>query len=337
MKWATIINGSGWWRILRHIVFWSFVYLDELVLALIVPQTWHDIVSLGLSLILDMITVYVTIYYILPKALESQRYVYHSMYIATLILINVLIITWFGQWAFDQEWYIEDYLSPIIYTTTVVASAIGIIIAKRLYHQVKMTQELQSQQHKLEIHALKEQINPHFLFNVLNTIYIQSQSSPESVSESIMQLSDLLRYQIYEAGRSEMVSLKKEIAFLKNYTQLEELRRAHFIVAWHQPEDLPNVKLKAFLFLPLIENALKHSQRTDDQLTRIEVHWHGEEKGVRLEVKNTLGNVSPKQDQGGFGLQNLKRRLDLLYQKTYQLKIERTDHHFVASLTIPAL
>jgi len=286
-----------------------------------------------LSVLLDVAVVYINIYYLMPKFLFKSRFGTYFILTILSLVVNVLIIVVSSTLYYNEPTYPEEWVSVFISTLTLFMTAIAIKIGKYYYDQLQISRELKTSQAQLEIESLKQQINPHFLFNVLNTINIQSKIEPETVSDTVLQLSDLLRYQIYEAGQVEDVQLSKEIAFLKNYIELEQKRRDNLKVEWHADNSIPKVRVKPFLFLPLVENALKHSRKLDESDTTLTVNWSYDSNKLNLRISNTIGDVIAK-DSGGFGIDNLKKRLNLLYPSKYDMSSSSSGGLYEAQLQI---
>ena len=164
---------------------------------------------------------------------------------------------------------------------------------------------------------LKNQINPHFLFNTLNNISSLAQIDGEETQEAIMQLSDLLRYAMYETNRSK-VRLDGEVEFMRNYIDLMKLRcnemttvNCQFLIINSQLEVAP------LLFISLIENAFKHGMNSNAPAT-IDIHLEQQNETLIFNCDNT-NNPKPTKDRSGsgIGLENTRRRLDLLYPCRY--------------------
>lgn len=195
---------------------------------------------------------------------------------------------------------------------------------------------LQKVQMTNEINYLRKQINPHFLFNVLNNIYVQSKESPKEVPNSIMQLSELMRYQTYQANQDQ-VSLTQEIEFLKQYLELEKLRKENLEVHIEENGNLRDIQLAPMLFLPFIENACKHSTRIYNEREQIFVSWSRMEENLTFTIQNTMGHkyqIVEGENMGGFGLDNIKKRLELLYPNQYDLDIQETEDMFKVKLEL---
>jgi len=330
----SVIFGEGKWWWIRHILFWMFVYLDLIVANVLAPpETLSEFLFDLLSMVLDIIVVYINLYWLVPRYLFKGKFSKYVLLTICTIAFDVITILASTSVYYGDTIYPEDWISTFIATMTLFMTAIAIKIGKYYYHQLNLTRELKTSQTQLEMNSLKQQINPHFLFNVLNTIHIQSKTEPDQVSDTVLHLSDLLRYQIYEAGQAQQVQLEKEISFLKNYIDLEKLRRDNLQVTWQIDQNMPRIKVRPFLFLPLIENALKHSRKLDGSLSTITVDWDYTSDGLTLKVQNTMGDVVSEQE-GGFGINNLKKRLPLMYPGRYDLSLSTKGDIYQAILQI---
>lgn len=328
-----ILFGERKWFVLRHTLLWTFLYADELLYTFIDPEGVQDLDILLASVLLDFLMVYFNLYYLIPKFIRQEKYLTYLSLSSLTVIVNVVIMNFYNSYYFEMEMALDDYVSWFITNATLLATAVAIKIGKYAYVQKRMAEHLKLEQSKLELNYLKKQINPHFLFNVLNTIHIQSMADPKSVSQTVMQLSDLLRYQIYDAGQNERITLQKEIEFLKNYSNLEKLRRKNLALTWREQNALPKVRITPFLFLPLIENAFKHSKLLNEQNAIIDILWAYDNKQLTLEVRNTIGNANDGKS-GGFGIENLKRRLELLYPGKYSLSLKEEMSLFVSKLEL---
>lgn len=200
----------------------------------------------------------------------------------------------------------------------------------------KEASELKSENLNSELKFLRSQINPHFLFNALNNIYSLSIIKSDKTPDNILKLSDMLRYIIYDCNANR-VSLEKEINYINNYIDLQKLKDDQMtnIEVDFENADL-HCMIAPMIFIPFIENSFKHSKIED-----IENGW------IKMKIKHTdtqlifsIGNSLPKETYtkdkiGGVGLENVKRRLELLYPKKHQLKIEETKNEFLVELKIP--
>ncbi|MEL6719778.1 MAG: histidine kinase, partial [Bacteroidota bacterium] len=205
------------------------------------------------------------------------------------------------------------------------------------YATRKEKEAVQSQKEKLEteIKFLRSQINPHFLFNSLNNIYtltlLQSQKAPEN----LLRLSEMLRYMLYDC-EAEKVPLQKEIVYLKNYISLQQLKDSEGMnIQLNLEESRANILVPPLLLIPFVENAFKHSKIENQEEGWIKIDLKVEEQELIFDVKNSIPTETYTKDEvGGIGLENVKRRLALSYPNKHQLKIENQAQQFAIQLQL---
>ncbi|WP_165042907.1 sensor histidine kinase [Dysgonomonas sp. ZJ709] len=205
------------------------------------------------------------------------------------------------------------------------------ILSKSFVEQSLQLEKVKVDQLETELKFLKSQYHPHFLFNALNTIYFQVDEKNKEAKQSIEQLSDLLRYQLYDIEKE--VTMEQEINYLKSYIAFQQLRMSERLVLdlYFDPE-LKEQKIHPLLFQPLIENAFKYVR--GEYRIQLEMKLNGSQ--IQSEIKNSISqsqNTNNKKEKG-IGIENLKRRLDLLYPNKYNLEIKQTESMFVVNLTI---
>jgi sensor histidine kinase YesM len=200
-------------------------------------------------------------------------------------------------------------------------------------------QQVRLEKKQAELLFLKSQINPHFLFNTLNNIYSLSQYKPQLVSESVLRLSKILRYLLYEAS-NEFVTIEKEIKILTDYIDLEKLRYNETVAIdfKYDVRDLTEM-MPPLLLMPLVENAFKHGVSISRGKRFVDVNCVLQQRELHFVVKNSIpGSIANdipdyEETRGNIGLSNLRRRLDLLY-KNFELITEQKDSVFTAVLKI---
>ncbi len=187
-----------------------------------------------------------------------------------------------------------------------------------------------------ELNFLKAQNNPHFLFNSLNSIYFQIDKNNTEARGSLMQLSEMLRYQLYECS-AEKIPVEKEITYLKNYIELQKVRlNKNYLISFKAEPNLKNFTVAPLLIMPLIENDFKHVSHFTEKANEIKINL-GFEKGVLIcEINNTVEkNASePEVTDGGIGLKNIQRRLQILYKDNYDLKCEKNGAYYHSQLRL---
>jgi len=213
------------------------------------------------------------------------------------------------------------------------------ILSKSWIDLADSTKELAKKEKELihnELKALKAQVNPHFLFNSLNSIYSLSLQKSDHAPEVILKLSNVLRYMIYESNE-QGVELKKEIDFIENYIDLQKLRTKNAdAVKLHIDGQVTDQKVAPLILIVFIENAFKHGVKGDTVNQFIHIDLKVTEREIYFTSENNLGIVDETENNEykGLGLENVKRRLELLYHDNYELKLSRTPETFIVDLKI---
>ena len=199
-------------------------------------------------------------------------------------------------------------------------------------------QEMEARQLKAELNLLKSQVNPHFLFNTLNNLFSIAQKNDDNeTADGLLKLSQLMRYMIYESN-VELVSLEKEITYIKNFIELQKLRfdnQELLNVNLQITDNFKSIFICPMILIPFIENAFKHGLSTEDH-NKIDITLEIENKTLNLKVKNTISNLKNGTDKknSGIGLDNVKRRLKLVYPNRYDLSINSDNKFFYIDLKI---
>lgn len=216
----------------------------------------------------------------------------------------------------------------------------GLSIAVRMtgkwYTSEVERQEEEKKRTEAELSNLRQQINPHFLFNTLNNIYALIAISPEKAQDATLELSKLLRYVLYE-NSDNFVSLDRELNFVHNYVELMRIRlQAEVDLKMYVNVSVEHKTIAPLLFIPLIENAFKHGTSPDKQsFIHISIQDINN-KEIRCMIKNSYFPKSESDQSGsGIGLENLRRRLEILYADRYILRTEKEGKTFVAELIVP--
>lgn len=216
-----------------------------------------------------------------------------------------------------------------IFTIAIIAVVLGISTSvtaiQKWQADTQHHQQLRAEKTASELAFLKAQINPHFFFNTLNNIYALTYEDADTSRKAIHQLSRMMRYLLYDT-KQEFTRLSDEINFLKDYIDLMKLRLTdRVVIDFSYPASIPNVMVAPMLFLPYIENAFKHGTSVNEK-SEILIAISQNENTLMLHVKNDIidnKSVAPE-EYGGIGLENTRRRLDLLYPDKYQLSFSES-------------
>jgi two-component system, LytTR family, sensor kinase len=218
-----------------------------------------------------------------------------------------------------------------------IISVVFFAVARHVYNYIKLrqaAQQLRIEKQQAELNYLKSQTNPHFLFNTLNNIYSLARDKSDVAPESILRLSKILRFMLYETGGA-YIAIEQELKIISDYIALEKLRydeslRINFN---HDVEDMKQA-LPPLLLIPLVENAFKHGVSETRSHPFIDIHLSVNKRQLSFLVKNSVENHDDKKTaRTSIGLSNLRRQLELLY-KDFDLSHQGTDSVFTASLKI---
>ena len=285
-----------------------------------------------------MFLVYTLIYFLIPTFLTKKRYLpFFSLLLLVLLLcvlysslVNTVVI---GK-AFNGFTMTEGReILPYIH---VAGIAISINLLNYWYRQKQQTVEAQQQKTAAELELLKSQVHPHFLFNTLNNLYAHILDQSPRAPEIVLKLSNLLRFMIYESSVPR-IPLTTEIKLLREYISLEQLRYGDRLdVSITVNGRLDDKQIPPLLILPLVENAFKHgtSNQTDQCWISFAIHVTDEGMFFKLVNSKDPSPVSSMQDTGGIGLQNVKRRLDLLYPGKYTFAADHDKDVFIVNLQL---
>ncbi|GAA4276374.1 hypothetical protein GCM10022259_10980 [Aquimarina mytili] len=201
------------------------------------------------------------------------------------------------------------------------------------YKRDKLSKETDAQRTKTELQFLKAQLNPHFLFNSLNSVYSLVRTKSNNASEAVLTLSELMRYMLYEANQ-EIVPLIKETEYIKNYVALQRLRLSNSEdVRLSIKGEYEKKKIYPLLLISFIENAFKYG--TDFKgVTDIEIKIRVNQNKLTFNVNNIIGVYRKNIDSSGVGLTNIKNRLELLYPDLHTLEIKEENDRYIVDLTL---
>ncbi|NML22632.1 histidine kinase [Pseudoflavitalea sp. G-6-1-2] len=230
---------------------------------------------------------------------------------------------------------LSGYLTFLILYSIVIAASASIKLFQKWVKSVEHYLAIQQLNFRHELGLLKSQINPHFLFNTLNNVHVLIQDDPKRASGMVLNLSALLRYQIYDCGE-ENVSLAEDIGFLHDFLTLEQSRRDDFSFEIKRTGNLTNIQIPPMMFIPFVENAVKHNHDPDaSSYVNLSIDLKHNRLQFRCENSKPAGLPMEKGSvRGGIGLANIRRRLNLLFPSKYELNINNTEHSYHVDLQL---
>jgi len=301
-----------------------------------------------------VIVFYVNSAILVPRFLLRNNTVYYFLMIIGIVVVIVFINGWMETaLAMNIRERNPELLRPRrlrdpglgrhIDTLTIIISALVLVIGTSMtviqkWQKDKQVREaLEKDKVSSELSFLKAQINPHFFFNTLNNIYALTQVDADEAGKAIHQLSRMMRYLLYETQQGQNM-LSREIAFVQDYISLMQLRITGAVrLTFDTPRQIMDMPLAPMMLLPFVENAFKHGVSTTEQ-SHISILILQRGRELDVTVKNSImkdNNIS-LDDYSGIGLQNTRRRLDLLYPDKYKLEISgnNADNEYTVHLML---
>jgi hypothetical protein len=332
-----------------HIAYWLYAFFSDLhFLQQNRPDEKHALINYADALngvVFAMASVYTCILFLFPKFFRREKFAAFWTYSALTIIIFSLLdvlcqmsyVHYFipdhnsGGWSH----HIITFVAHLFNNGGVTILAIILIMAQYYYLRDKRNKEIEKEKISSELEFLKAQMNPHFLFNALNSIYVLMKEDVSLSEKTLLKFSSLLRYQIYDCSSSR-TSLSKEISFLNDYIDLEKLRKGNNLsTEVTQMENIPNLQIAPFILMPFVENAFKHVSHFNNMADEIKIHFAVSGGELQFSVVNSCQNMQGKEGTSpGIGLSNVRRRLELLYPAKHDLQINRSENIFSVSLKI---
>jgi sensor histidine kinase YesM len=300
------------------------------------------------ALVFTTVVNFILFEYTVPSVLRKKQSIIYNVLLGIFYLFIYMMIYSYGAYGWrllgiELNVYHRLGASPSvdkILENNMAYSMGGVFlfgIIRHIYNYTRLkqsTQQLRIEKQQAELNYLKSQTNPHFLFNTLNNIYSLAKDKSDLAPESILRISKILRYMLYETS-GEYISVEQELKIINDYIELEKLRydetlRINFN---HDIEDMKQA-LPPLLLVPLVENAFKHGVSETRMRPFVDIHLSIKNRQLNFEIKNstekTLFDPTVKEN---IGLKNLRRQLELLY-KEYDLSIRQADSSFTATLKI---
>jgi two-component system, LytTR family, sensor kinase len=287
--------------------------------------------------------IYVANYILVPKFLYRKKYFLFAFIFISMVAISSIIkmqilgrVTHTPQlinWTMDFKTRLYDNIIPHFF---LVIAGVALKLISDFFAMQKRLVEIAKEKAETELNFLKSQINPHFLFNSLNSVYFLIDKTNIEARQALHKFSDMLRYQLYEI-KGEQISIEKEISYLKDYIGLQKLRTENCSVQFNIYEGMKSFNIEPLLLIPLVENSFKHlSHFVNGKKNEIQIDLSQQSGEMNFQVRNTTEGrqVHEFSNDGGIGLNNVRRRLELLYPQKHKLTISEKEGWFNVQLTI---
>lgn len=316
------------------LVYWIFSSMQDVVFISQFRENFNLPTVIG-----SMGVVYFNYYYWIPRHLIRQKkHWFYAISIFAIILLNAWLVNVFMRtFISPREYYFswEGTFTLAVDTTVLVAFTTAIKFMQQWHERNRYAIQLEKKNLENELEMLKAQINPHFIFNTLNTIYfLMEQKDDERAKEALLKFSDTLSHQLYDYNK-DLIDLDKEIAYLKNYVELQRMRHDEELLDLRLdlPESVNGCQIAPMLLIPFVENAFKHSSNSNGY--SVDIRLRAENGMLDLAVENTINtNKRFQVETGGIGLKNVRRRLDLTYPGRHQLSLDDDGKTYRAQLNI---
>lgn len=336
---------NKWVNIALHAMFWILFFLVPYLLQpsfqknTPIQRTAHNETrSLYFNLMkcfFWMALFYVNAYFFVPRLIYKRKYIlYFLSLVFVLLLLSAFEFSFLKIFGDNAHFKISGFLVynflPFLF---IVASATAYRMFQDKVIEENKNKEREAENLKSELSFLRSQISPHFMFNVINNIVALARKKSDLVEPSLIRLSSLLRYFLYESN-GEKVTLEKEVEYLESYISLQQQRFGkNVLINLHTEGVNNNYDIEQMLLIPFVENAFKHG------------NLHKASTDIKLSVKDRVLHFSVsnpysekpdeiKDETSGIGLANVQRRLNLLYGKRHSLFIEKKDGRFIVSLEL---
>ena len=296
------------------------------------------------GMLMNQLIFYATAFFIVPRFLRLKKIV-----LLIIVLISVFVLINLFESFIDYYWLVgffssesESFQSYFSYNSIssffILLLGLSYALVKSWFQSEKLKRVLYEEKLTTEMAFLKAQINPHFLFNVLNSFYAKAlKNNVPELADGISKLAELMRYMVYETNE-ESVPLEKEIHHLKKFIQVYQLRIAEdddVFINFAIKGAVENVQISPMLLIPFVENAIKHGIDTKTK-SIIDISLEVTKKTLSYKVTNTMHQAvyGLKDGASGFGLDNLKKRLSILYPNTHMLETKVEKGYFISLLEL---
>ncbi len=302
---------------------------------------------------------------LMPRQFFAKRYVWYALSITLLLLLLSLFVIYFDgvnlilslfkeggfepmmpphgappfgappMMAPPSTHFIPPAITVVILSVIVLALDMGLSIAVKWIISEQRQAEINREHITAQLANLQSQVSPHFFMNTLNNIHALVDIAPSHAKQTIIELSGLMSYLLYDSSTLDKVLLHKEIEFINNYVNLMRLRFAKQVsIEFSHDEEIPEIKIPPLLFLNFVENAFKYGVDYE-QDSFIKIRFSFSSKFVEMNVINTNHSTATKSERHGLGIENSYKRLDLLYGDSYTLDICDKEEIYNVNLKIP--
>lgn len=340
--------------IVKHTIFWVVVYMFYITSARErFTSTEELLVTYFFHVLYAVIIAYTTLHGIIPTYKKKKRIVELVLAFAllffTINLISVVVRVNFLEKTYPECYrvYLEsngeqslldrllDWYNIFVHIPFFYMQPLFFLVALQFYENQFKLSQVNEQKKIAELSALKNQLNPHFLFNTLNNLYALTVEKSDRAPEVIEKLSQILDYMLY-GTESTYVPLHREVEMLENYLSLEQVRYEDRVIVSFQNDIREPVKIAPLILLTFVENAFKHGVSQELNMANIKIKLTLLDHRISFYIENTKPSSSKHKsiERKKIGLSNVEKQLDLLYPEAHTLHIEETDEKYIVNLLL---
>lgn len=323
----------------QQLLFWIVVFSIMLYFDYPIKDS-KELAGIFTSLTFYAAIVYINLYYLFPNYLNEKKI---GIYIILFLLVAVIITpirSMVLYWIFNSQPDVQRNLLNIQFNMLVSHVVVGAgstmyKIASDWTQNSIEKQKLEAENLQSELRFLRSQINPHFLFNTLNSLYALTLKKSDAAPTTVLKLSEIMRYMLYESN-SKFVPLNRELEYIKNYVALERLRHGENAdIKLTIEGDITDQVIAPMILLTFLENSFKHGLSKGMGEGYVYIHIIIYRYEIRFHLSNNLPSTQlPNSEPGGIGLINVNRRLELLYPGKHQIEIEEKDKSYNVDLLV---
>ncbi|MBK7028531.1 MAG: histidine kinase [Bacteroidales bacterium] len=346
-------------ELFSYFLIWAFVFLCHISVERSSGHiNWQEVIKNWAHVFGFLVLFLINVYILVPRLLLTKKYRYYfvmvSVLIALVVGLNILGPKVFPpQPGTKTEVPAENSTPPMmnahkgkppvmafadnfIICILLVGAGTTVKLMSKWLSEEKLRKDAEKEQLKTNLALLKHQVSPHFFMNTLNNIHALIEMDTEKAQDAIERLSTLMRYLLYDSAQN-VIELNKEIEFIKSFVSLMQLRHSEEVdVKILIPDQIPDIKIPPMLFISLLENAFKHGVSYPmKSYIYFELQFH--DNSLVCNIRNSKHKKAANQfdEYSGIGLENIRKSLDLLYEKDYELVISDNEIDFGVNLTIP--
>ena len=340
-------NTNRRYKVGLHILFWlcCLVY-EAFIWGMVDGEYIERLAFSSVELPIKIAAAYFTLYYIIDKLLLPRKYTLFILVLMLSMVVFGVLLRTISYYIVYPTFYPQGLQLPVLYFPKIliaifsIYSVVAIVasyhLGKHWYNHQLASEQLEKEKLESELKLLKSQINPHFLFNTLNNLYALAMNQSQRTPETVHKLSELMSYMLYDSNQPE-VPLKKELYYIENYIALEKLRyESRLDISLNVYSDLNGIMVAPLMILPFVENCFKHgvSKQINHSWIRIDISAGDGVLTIKVENSRVPEASMTTRSVSGIGLQNVRKRLALIYPERHQLDIHPDEESYLVVLKI---